>query len=334
LLSEVPMVSVPHRPLAAAFCASLTVVLLLVAGLGCNGSGTPDGYQGIVEFDEQLVASEVPGRVSEVLVRRGTLVRDQQELVKLDDTLAKLAYEARKQVEASARAELALLQAGARTEDVEATAAAVRGMRAQMSYARRAARQARALGQQGSIANSAVDRANVELASASAEHRSLERKLAALRIGSRPEELAAAQARVSSLVLETSFEEEKVQRHTLRAKGVGMVVDVSVEVGELAAVGTPAVTVADVAHPYADVFVPQGELDGIRLGSKATLRVDGIEDSFPGSVEYVSPKTEFTPRFLFSEQERPHMVVRVRVRVEDPKLRLHAGLPAFVQIAR
>jgi hypothetical protein len=33
---------------------------------------------------------------------------------------------------------------------------------------------------------------------------------------------------------------------------------------------------------------------------------------------------------LFSERERPNLVVRVRVRVEDHDERLHAGVPAFV----
>ena len=53
---------------------------------------------------------------------------------------------------------------------------------------------------------------------------------------------------------------------------------------------------------------------------------------FPAKVEYVSPETEFTPKFLFSDRERPHLVVRVRVRVEDPGRRLQSGLPAFATV--
>ena len=44
------------------------------------------------------------------------------------------------------------------------------------------------------------------------------------------------------------------------------------------------------------------------------------------------PETEFTPKFLFSPRERPNLVVRVRVRVDDPERRLHAGVPAFARI--
>jgi len=55
---------------------------------------------------------------------------------------------------------------------------------------------------------------------------------------------------------------------------------------------------------------------------------------FAAVVESVSPDTEFTPKFLFSDRERPHLVVRVRVRVQDPERRLHSGVPAFAQVQR
>ncbi len=89
---------------------------------------------------------------------------------------------------------------------------------------------------------------------------------------------------------------------------------------------------ADTTHPYVDVFVPQAELEGIRPGVRAEVRVDGASAPFPASVESVSPETEFTPKFLFSDRERPHLVVRVRVRVDDPDRRLHSGVPAFARV--
>jgi hypothetical protein len=62
------------------------------------------------------------------------------------------------------------------------------------------------------------------------------------------------------------------------------------------------------------------------------VRVDASSAPLPGSVEYVAPDTEFTPKFLFSDRERPHLVIRVRVRVQDPERKLHAGVPAFARV--
>jgi hypothetical protein len=50
-------------------------------------------------------------------------------------------------------------------------------------------------------------------------------------------------------------------------------------------------------------------------------------------VEVVGRTLEFTPRYLFSEKERPNLVVRVRIALEDPAEKLHAGVPAFAVFA-
>jgi HlyD family secretion protein len=203
------------------------------------GDHLPPGFQGIVELDERVIACEVPGRVGEVAVRRGDAVVDGAEVAKLDDTLARLTHDAREQDEASARAELALLQAGTRREDIASAAAEVRGAMAQVTLARKTATHVLALSAAGSIAGMEVDKANADLARTSAEQRALEQKLRGLEQGARPEEITRAQARLASLTLETALEAERLERHVVRARGAGMVVDVSVEPGELAAVGTP-----------------------------------------------------------------------------------------------
>jgi HlyD family secretion protein len=93
--------------------------------------------------------------------------------------------------------------------------------------------------------------------------------------------------------------------------------------------GATVVTVADTKHPYVDVFVPQHELSGLGIGLPARIRTDAEREPFAGYIEHIAPTTEFTPRFLFSPRERPNLVVRVRVRIDDHDERLHAGVPAF-----
>jgi HlyD family secretion protein len=102
----------------------------------------------------------------------------------------------------------------------------------------------------------------------------------------------------------------------------------------MAPVGVPVVTVADADHPYADVFVPEAELGGIQIGALSHVRVDSVAQELGGRVERISRRTEFTPRYLFSRGERTNLVVRVRVRIDDPQRLLHAGVPAFVRIER
>jgi hypothetical protein len=92
----------------------------------------------------------------------------------------------------------------------------------------------------------------------------------------------------------------------------------------------PVVTIADTSQPYAEVFVPQSELWRVALGAAAQVRVDARAEALPAQVEAIARRAEFTPRYLFSERERPNLVVRVRVRIADPQHLLQAGEPARV----
>ena len=60
--------------------------------------------------------------------------------------------------------------------------------------------------------------------------------------------------------------------------------------------GTPIVTLADVAQPYVDVFVPQADVDQAGLGGQVQIHVDASTSPSPAHVEYIGRRTEFTPR--------------------------------------
>jgi HlyD family secretion protein len=306
---------------------------LMLALASCRRTPpVPVGYQGLVEYDEHVVSFEVPGRVERVVVNRGDLVAADQIVAKLDDTVERLTVDAHRQDANAAQADLALLEAGSRREDIASLADDLRAAATNEDLMRTIQVRTSKLYGDGSLAKADLDKADADLAHATFERKSLEQRLSALRHGARPEELARARARLDQSRAQLALEEELLARHELRAGKAGEVVDIETKPGELAAVGTPAVTVADTTHPYVDVFVPQGQLEGIQPRVKAEVRVDATSAPFAGEVEFVSPDTEFTPKFLFSDRERPHLVVRVRVRASDPDRRLHSGVPAFARI--
>jgi hypothetical protein len=68
------------------------------------------------------------------------------------------------------------------------------------------------------------------------------------------------------------------------------------------------------------------------VGLPVHARVDSLPHEIPGKVERISRRTEFSPRYLFSRAERANLVVRVRVRFDDPQRELHAGVPLFARI--
>lgn len=310
-------------------------VLALCATSACaRRPGAPPGYQGTVELEERVLSFEVTGRLVEVPVHRGDRVADGQVVAKLDDALARLTRDARAEEARAASADVKLLAAGARTQDVAALRADVNAAGANVDLARKTAERVRALEASGAVARAELDRAEADLDRATEQREAVFARLSSLRSGARPEELARATARADAARSALALEDARLARHELRVRSDGLVLDVALEPGELAAVGAAVVTVADVTHPFVDVFVPVGELTGLIVGTKADVRVDSAANASAGQIEYISPKTEFTPRFLFSDRERPNIVTRVRVRVTDPERQLHAGVPAFVTFQR
>ena len=306
----------------------------VVAVCSCGGPHVPPGYQGIVELDSRQIAFEEAGRIARVVVKRGDVVKDGDELAALDDSLERLQRETQVSTAEAATAQLALVKAGSRREDIAAAAAQARGAHASEALARTEADRDATLFAQGAITKAEMDRATTSLAAASAQRQALDEKLAALERGARPQELAQAEAESSRPAAALRLEDARLARFVVHAPGGGEVLDVQAKTGELAAYGTPVATIADIDHPYADVFVPQQEIAGIAPGVAAVVHVDSPPVAFAGVIESVGRETEFTPRYTFSEEDRSALVIRVRVRITDPQHALHAGIPAFVEIPR
>ena len=305
----------------------------LVVLAACDRGREPVGYQGVVELDERTLGFEVPGRVITLTKARGDKVAAGEVVATLDDAQPKASIAVR-EAEARVAGERAkLVAAGGRSEDINALEAQLRSARATEQLAIKHAAQDQTLVSQGALARAAADESETRRKAATAEREALEQQVRELRRGARAEELAGARAQESAAKAVVGLEQDRASRFQLRSLHDGEVLDVHVEAGEVVGAGTPVLTIGDPAHPYVEVFVPQGELAGVQVGAKATIRVDALAQPLHGTVEHVARRTEFTPRYIFSRSERANLVVRVRVRIDDPQHVLHAGVPAFVSIA-
>jgi multidrug resistance efflux pump len=306
----------------------------LGSGLGCDqlgGDGEPEPLQGIVELDERVLAFEIAGRIKSIRVDEGDPVAPGQELAQLDDTLERLARDARAAEARATKAELELLLAGSRPEDVSSLKAALAAEKSSEELRKRTVVRERPLGQAGVITAEELDVSESLYSSAMAKRKDAEAQLLRARHGARSQEIDAAVARAEASQSAVRSADERIARHVLRTDNDGLVLDVHLDPDEFGAIGAPIVTIADVQHPYVDVYVPQARVNTMQVGTHVEVKVDSRDAPYAGTVEYVSRETEFTPKFLFSERERPNLVIRVRVRIDAPEGDLQAGVPAFAQ---
>ncbi len=301
--------------------------------LATGPSAAPVPLQGVVELDETPVGFELGGRLTQLLVKEGDVVELGAVLARIDDGLERSSRDAQAGQVEVARQQAGAVKAGARGEEVRSLQARVDAAKATEALLQKQVARERTLVEKGAVAQASFDDLEAQLTRSGAERDSLEHNLKLLRQGARHEDVAVADARAQAANAALEMNDARLERHELRAPLRGTVLDVNFELGEVVGPAAPVVTLADVQHPYVDVFVPQAEIARVSVGEAAKVKIDALNAELGGHVEHIARRTEFTPRYLFSEKERATLVVRVRVRVDDAQEQLRAGVPAFVRLA-
>lgn len=318
--------------------SGLAILGWLVVTAGCSRANAEapaeELYQGVAELDERQLAFEVGGRLLELRAREGDRIGLGAVVASIDGEMDTQARAARDLEAQAAQAQAELVNKGARPEEIASMQARVRAAQATVDLLQKQVERERTLLERGVTPEVRLEELEGQLARATAERDALQSGLRELTRGARKEEKQVAERRAEAARATVALDDLRIERRELRAPMNAVVLDVHAEPGEVVAAGAPVLTVADPERIYADVFVAQGRLSGVDVGDSARASADGVAGTLEGYVEHISRRTEFTPRFLFSERERPNLVVRVRVRISDPRQALHGGVPVFVAIDR
>lgn len=324
---------------AAAACVALA------GTVGCGGQAgdAAPHASGYVEATDIRVASKVAGRVLAVEVTEGQRVTAGQVLIRLSTTDANLALTRLQAERAQADAQLRLLRAGSRAEDItqaEAQAAAAESERAAVATELAAARvdadrfeqlvQKRA-GSEKQRDDAVVRRTLAESRLKAAEDRvaAARAQVARLTAGARSQEVDAARARLAAVDAQIATLDNDVAEATLTASADGVVSSRLVEPGELVAPRVPLLVIVDLDRAWATAYVEEPRVGSITIGQTATVLTDG-GDRLAGTVTFVSPRAEFTPRNVQTASERAKLVYRVKVSVDNRAGILKPGMPVEV----
>lgn len=325
------------------------VLLVIALGAACAEPAPENQIRvsGHVEATEVRLAPDAGGRVLELPLAEGDRVVAGALVVRLDARDAELAIDRAKAERAGSEAQLRLLLAGSRGEDTRQAEAQVESARADVSAAQAELGSAEQdlerfetllrsnAGSRKQRDDAATRRevARERVSAAASRVRSLGETSRRLRAGARQEEIDAARARVAASAAQEASLQKTVADATLTAPAAGIVTDRLVEVGEVIAPRTPVAVIVDLDHAWADVFVPEPAVPRLRLGQSATLFTDAGGAGIAGTLTWISPKAEFTPRNVQTADERSKLVYRVRVTVDNREGILKQGMPVDAQIA-
>ena len=328
-------------------CVPLVLACAMGAA-GCTERPPADRVRasGSVEATEVQVSALVGGRLLELKVKEGDRVAAGQVIAQLDTTDLLLQLRRAAAERDAAAAQLALLEAGSRQEDVrqaEALAgsadAEVAGARDDLAAAETDLGRFEALLRTSSGSQKQRDDAAARRdASRARLHAAQERLRAAqeakLRLdrGPRPQEIAAARARVASAEAQIAALEQNVKDATVASPLAGIVTQKLVEAGEILAPRMPVANIVDLDHAWANVYVDEPLVPRLRLGQPATIHTDAGGAGLTGTITFISPRAEFTPRNVQTAEERSKLVYRIKVSVDNKDGVLKQGMPVEADV--
>jgi HlyD family secretion protein len=326
-----------------------TIVATCAALIGCRESD-PSGsvrISGHVEATEVQVAAEVGGRLIELRVAEGDRVAAGAIVANLDTRDVELQIDRARAERKAADAQVRLLLAGARPEEIRQAEAQVDSASAEVAGAEAELRAAEVdlerfealLGANAGSQKQRDDaRARVEVARARERGardrvRAARETVARLQSGARPEEVQAAQARVASVDAQLAVLEKMRTDAVVVAPIGGIVTQTLSDAGEMVAPRMPILVITDMDSAWANLFVPEPFMSIVSLGQALDVVTDA-GDRVPGTVTFISPQAEFTPRNVQTADERSKLVYRIKVAVDNSAGVLKQGMPVDAELRR
>jgi HlyD family secretion protein len=324
------------------------VVLLLGVGITVylgqqKMKGGDLTYSGTVEAATiSNLAFQVGGKVARVLVTEGQKVEKDQLLAELDRAeFAAAQDQARANLEKSAgslgqlSAQLDITRKTLPDDVVraEASLSSARDVLAEAKsnkerYDQLYSRQVVSKKEWEGVTLS-YDTARARVAEAEAMLRQAKNNLGRIGVTEREVESARAQMAASKAALEQA--RIQFDRSQLLAPFPGIVTSKNIEPGEAATPTRQAITLSDLSSVKIKIYVGETEIGKVKPGQKAEVKVDSLPGkTFEGTVSFISPEGEFTPKIIQTQKERVKLVYLVEITVSNPSLELKTGMPADV----
>jgi len=317
--------------------AALVIVVVASAGFALsmwrNGAGGELTLYGNVDIRQVQLGFRVSGRISQALVDEGDLVKADTLLARLDDKPFVDAVNSAEAVAAQRRATHDKMVAGPRVSEIGLARAQLAEQQANLENAERDFTRAAKLLPTAAVAQQVFDTAFATRNAARARVEGSTHSLRLLEEGYRKEDIDAAAADLNAAEAALSAARTQLEDTYLKAPADGVILS---RVREPGAIVSPSdiVYVLSLDRPvWVRCYVAETALGRIHPGMAVTITNDTHPTRpYNGTVGFVSPVAEFTPKSVETPDLRTDLVYRLRIVVTDPDPALRQGMPVTVRI--
>ena len=113
----------------------------------------------------------------------------------------------------------------------------------------------------------------------------------------------------------------------------GYVLHINKEIGEYVVPGTKLITIADLKHVYANIYIEGSKVETLKPDMEVEAIV-GFENqkNITGKIAFINEEAEFTPKNVQTKDERTRLIHMVKINFNNEDLLLKPGMSIEVNL--
>ncbi len=270
---------------------------------------------------QAAIVPKISAPVQKFLVNRGSRVRQGQLLAVLENRDLAAAVQDTKGTYDQQQASYETTTGASLPEEIQKAEADLQQAQQALDAQEKVFQSRQQLFEQGALPRKELDQSRVDVTAARNQYAIAKQHLDKLMAIGKQQELKAAAGQLESAKGKYLGAEAQLSYSEIRSPIQGVITDRPLYPGEMAAAGTPLLTVMDLSSVIAKAHIPQSEASALKLGDKGTITVPGIEGPIEGKVTVVSPALDANST-----------TVEVWVEAKNPKQELKPGTSVALSI--
>ncbi len=295
---------------------------------GASGSVILNATGYIVAHHKIQVASKVVGKVAWIGVEKGDQVKENQVIVRLEDSEYRAQLRQAQGNVAAAEGRLLELSNGSRPEEIEVAKANLVSAQADLNNANISLARIQGLVSERVATQQQLDDARGRYDNQAARVTSLERTYELVRVGPRKESLMQAEGQLTQAKGQVDLYQTQLNDTVIRAPITGTILERIVEKGEFVTTGFVGdrgakgyvVSMADLRDLQVELDINQADFARLKRGQRGIITTDAYPDrKYEGVIDEIAP-----------EANRQKATVQVKVKVDNPDEYLRPEMNASV----
>ena len=257
---------------------AIVVVTLLLAIIGFVFMREPDEIiEGQADATSVRISGKLPGRVVELMVSEGDMVKAGDTLVHIHSSLAEAKLMQAEAMENVAAAQNQKVDAGTRSQIIQAAAELVAQAKAGATITRKTYDRMQRLFEQGVISEQKRDEAKAAYDAAVAAQQAAESQLSLARSGAQKEDKESAAALVTAARVGVAEVESLLEDQYLTAPCDGQIDQIYPQPGELVSLGAPIMSLLKIDDKWVTFNVREELLSQMKLGDSITVEIPALD---------------------------------------------------------